>query len=337
MYITRCNIVNNIFFKGRIIELNDAHGHTGNWSSDNANFPAKMVNGLVKDTFETTINGHQESVKVRNVFVSNLSCLDKKPNGTPLLREIEGNQSLIDECVNLEVLRPLLVCQPTNGGSAQNIRQLLEANKGKVFGFKFHPELGIGLDETYTPYMKLAEEYAVPCVFHSGVVGSVSDPWKIYELAKQSPKVPVVLYHMSLAPFGKVGDLPVAERLKRGLIGQENKFIWEVRDNWNNEGIEVAKTALKRGDANLYVETSWTKPETVVQAIRELGVDRVLFGTDTPLGDFKDRGFYIQNLTKTIQAVKDAFGENSEEVIRKVFYENAKELFIDRTARKLLR
>ena len=44
--------------------------------------------------------------------------------------------------------------------------------------------------------------------------------------------------------------------------------------------IAVVEKSLAAGEANLYVETSQTPVEWIVEAVRRLGEDRVLFGTD---------------------------------------------------------
>lgn len=318
--------LNTLAFKNKII---DAHGHvliSGKWSCDNAYFSFPEINNVIKDSFR--ISGQDEPDEIEAVLVSNLDCLDKTGT-TPRENEISGNQVLINGCRNMPKIKPLVVCQP-GYGNAENIEKLLIANPNSIYGFKFHPMcLGINAnDEKYVPYMKLAEKYRLPCVFHSDSVGSFADPNLIYELAKKTPEVPVVLYHMSLAPAGKVGNLQHQEINHRRLAGQENKYTWEVRESWNRDGIEVVERAITNRDANLYVDVSWTKPETVVEAIKRLGKDRVLFGTDIPLGDFINREFYIKNIAEHKRTIRQVFeSKQAEMIIDKVFYENAKRLF----------
>lgn len=336
MDVKRCCLTNNISFRGKII---DSHAHIGHWSADKADYRASGVNNLIQDTFEINVNGHIEHDRVESILASSMSCLDMV-DGKPYQSELEGNQALIDECNGMPKIKPLAVCQPGYGNS-DNIESLLKFNLGRVYGFKFHPMcLGINAnDQRYLPYMKLAEKYKLPCVFHSDAVGSFADPNLIYELAQKTPKVPVVLYHMSLAPAGKVGELPAEEIKRRGLVGQEDKYIWEVREKWNNEGISVAQKALRQKDANLYVDVSWTKPETVIHAIKKLGADRVLFGTDSPLGKFINREDYAKNIAEIKQAIKAEFNPRQAEVIiNKVFYANANELFFEKNwAKNMLR
>jgi len=334
MNIQNSNSFNNyssrpFSFKGTMADgdMIDIHTHIGKYA-DNPNITINSLGDLVKDTFEINSNGKIQQNEVKKVLVSTLECLDNV-NGKPRVGELQGNQDLIDSCKNFSKLKPLVVCQPESG-SAENIEKLLNNNPDQIYGFKLHPVL-LGGDEKYIPYMKLAEKYNMPCVFHSDKVGSSGDPNLIHELAKKTPKVPVVLYHMSLAPAGQVGSLPAAEIERRGLLGQEDKYIWDVRESWNNEGIEVVSKALKAKDANLYLDVSWVKPTTVVHAIKEVGEDRVLFATDGPLGGFCKKEFYAQNVADIKSAIVKEFGEDrSKEIIDKVFYKNAQEIFFDK-------
>jgi predicted TIM-barrel fold metal-dependent hydrolase len=98
-------------------------------------------------------------------------------------------------------------------------------------------------------YLALCEKYKIPAVFHCDRTGSNAAPEKIYAAGRRHPTVPIVLYHM-------------------GFLGP------------HDAAIAVAKAALTKGDAQLYLETSQADPQAVLQAIKELGSDRVLFGTD---------------------------------------------------------
>lgn len=327
MDIKKCGYRNNLSFKARI---NEAHAHSGAWPCDNANFTSETLNNLFKDSFEVNINGKIQTDKVDNVLLSNLACLDIS-NGKPPADELKGNQELIDNCAKYSKLKPLVVCQP-EWGSAKNIETILKTNPQNVYGFKLHPRAtGAGLHPNYESYLKLAEKYNMPCVFHSGAVGSGSDPNLIYKLAKMAPKIPVILYHMSLAPAGKVADLSQEEKYNRDLFAHEDKYIWDVREKWNNDGIDVVSRALKAKDANLYLEVSWVKPETVVHAINQVGEDRVIFGTDAPLGEFANKSNYANHVSKIKSAIQNAFEPNrAEEIIDKVFYRNAQEIFFDK-------
>lgn len=332
MDVKKCSIKPNVSpgtvsFKARI---NEAHAHSGAWPCDKANFTPDTLNNLFKDSFEVNINGKVQTDEVEKVLLSNLPCLDIS-NGKPPLDELKGNQELIDSCKGYSKLKPLVVCQP-EWGSVKNLETLLQNNPKDIYGIKFHlRETGAGLHPNYESVFKFAEKNNLPCVGHTGPLGSGSDPNLIYQLARKTPNLPVILYHMSLAPAGRVADLSQEEKYNRDLFGQEDKYIWDVREKWNNDGIDVVSRALKAKDANLYLEVSWAKPETVVHAINQVGEDRVIFGTDAPLGEFANKSNYANHVSKIKSAIQNSFEPNrAEEIIDKVFYRNTQELFFDK-------
>ena len=92
------------------------------------------------------------------------------------------------------------------------------------------------------------EKINLAAVFHSDPSGDASAA-RIYETARRHPAVPVVLYHM-------------------GFFGP-------------HEGaIEVVKQSLDNDDADLYLGTAQADPVDVLAAVRELGSERVIFGSD---------------------------------------------------------
>jgi len=335
----------NISFQGKII---DAHSHLGKWSSDNVDFKAVNLDEVIKDSFEITINGKKQTDEVEKVLVSNLSCINRKDNED----ELSGNKKLLIDTENNPKIKPIAVCKPGHG-NPEKIEQLLKENQGKFYGLKFHP---MGLDFSadkpeYEPYMKLAEKYKLPCVFHADRVGTCADPNLIYELAKKTTEVPVVLYHMSLASGESVANLEEnlakqrnsnqnletikkledeIDSAKQKLVANRkdtNTHFWDIREIWNRDGIAVVKKAVENKDANLYLDVSWVDPKTVVEAIKDVGSDRVLFGTDAPLGEFGKKEFYAKRVKELKVAITNEFGDKAEEIIDKVFYKNAEELF----------
>jgi predicted TIM-barrel fold metal-dependent hydrolase len=323
--------INTTSFKGTII---DSHAHLGTWKKDN--FQPASLNNIAQDTFEIAINGKTQTDEIECFLISNLSCFDKK-NGQFVQDEITGNKELLEICKNNPKFKAELACEP-NHGNAENIENLLKDRGNEVYALKFHPqESNLAADDAkYEKYMQLAQKYKKPCVFHSDRIDTHSSPYKIYELAKKTPNVPVVLYHMSMASGDVVKDLPVDQIQAKGLEqvaatvysgGEDYKnYVWEYRDRWNQDGIDVVKKAIDNKDANLYLEISWTKPETVVNAIKKVGEDRVLFGTDAP---FDDRGKYIQYVTDVKTAIKQEFGDKADGIINKVFFQNSNNLFFD--------
>ncbi len=308
-----------IQFKG--YDIIDGHTHIGG-------------NCNAEDLLSLTKERHPYDWKSDDIKFFVASAIENmtKKDGKYLMDEIEGNKKLLENIRKTnheDKFIPLAVCE-VDSGNAKNIDKLLSSKTDKFYGLKFHPMV-IGLDaddEKYTPYMKVAQKHKVPCVFHTE--NGYADPKKIYELAKRTPDVPVVLYHMNIVPSGKVGERPEKEILNKNLQNDKDKWCWDVREAWNREGIDVVEQSIKNGDANLYLETSWTKPESAVEAIKRVGADRVIWGTDAPIGDNgenSDRERYIDHVNAFKNAIREAFPENAEEIEDKVFYKNAERLF----------
>ncbi len=302
-------------------DIIDGHTHIG------MNCNAEDLLSLTKD--RNPYDWKSDDVKF---FVTSAIENMTKKDGKYILDEIEGNKKLLENIKktnNADKFIPLAVCE-VDTGNAENIDKLLNSKTDKFYGLKFHPMV-IGLDaddKKYNPYMKIAQKYKVPCVFHTE--NGNADPKKIYELAKRTPDVPVVLYHMNIVPLGKVGERPEEEIQSKNLQNHRDKWCWDVREAWNREGIDIVEQSIKNNDANLYLEISWTKPESMIEAIKRVGADRVIWGTDAPIGDNgenSNREKYIDNVNRFKNAIRESFPENAEEIEDKVFYKNAEKLF----------
>ncbi|HEX9654546.1 MAG TPA: amidohydrolase family protein [bacterium] len=148
------------------------------------------------------------------------------------------------------LLRGLAWARPIDeDGSPAKLEPFLRDNH--FVGVKLHPEMNhfAADDSLVDGYLSLCAKYDVPAVFHSGDAGSNADPQKIYQAAKRHPTVPVILYHMG---FKGPHELAIA----------------------------VVKQAMQKRDADLYLETAQADSQAVLEAIKELGAERVLFGTD---------------------------------------------------------
>ncbi len=303
----------NLNFKGKII---DAHVHCGQWNYD------KFSCENVIDFFSKKFNNGKDYVD--RVIISNLDCIKNGKNNKPLKDEINGNLLLLKAAIKNKKFIPFVVCQPGHG-SAENIEILLNKYPDIIKGFKFHPAcLGLAANDVrYIPYMKLAEKYNKPCLFHSEVLSDeagnilrnrVSDPDFIYETAKQFPNVPVILGHM-------------------GLGG----------DKAHKVGINTLLKSIENDDAKLYADLAWvdwdnpTKPNIIYVIDKLLHTpkgdmtSRLLFGTDAPLGVFgekalKQQGAYDANIRNIKNAIKNNFGADANTLISRIFYRNSKKL-----------
>ncbi|MBR5554440.1 amidohydrolase family protein [bacterium] len=322
--------VNGVSFKGVII---DSHIHYGHFKRvDNPNelamYDGNHLDSFVKAPLNVSVSGVQQQDNVEKVIVSNLDCLIRDG----MKNEIDGNKEMLDFCAQNPKYHPLAVCQPSKtGGNSANINKLLKENPDKFVGLKFHPrDFNLQADnKAYRTYLRLAERYKLPCVFHSDVNlnddGSVKDvissPKSIYNAAKEFPDVPVVMAHMG------AGKAPIS----------------------HDEAIEVLETSLKNKDAKLYVDLSWVdwgddglakaEQPSVVKLIKMLqendATDRVLFGTDAPLGCYGEKlagglspkQAYERTVGTLKTVIKENFSKDADDLIEKIFYKNADDLF----------
>lgn len=220
----------------------DIHGHIGEFRG--------------YDLTTATLLANIDRFGVRLVLVSNIDGAEL-PGTTANTDELTTNRVTVETVRKYPgKLRGLIWTRPKDGSPAQIEPMLGETlsatDKSRIFvGLKIHPEMNDfpADDPRVDGYLALCEKYRLPAVFHSGKKGTTSAPEKIYAAARRHPRVAVILYHMG---FG--------------------------RDHAN--ALAVAKEAATKRDAQLYVETAQADPEAVLQAIKDLGAERVLFGTD---------------------------------------------------------
>jgi len=233
----------------RDLNVVDSHAHLGSFG----NFDLRLE----------TLLGYIERSGVRLALVSNLDGSSAQP--TARLGSSAANQVTL-ETVRLhpDRLRGLLWANPTEATAAELepfVAATVDGNPAgeRAFvGLKLHPDFDRFLadDRRVDPFLELCRRHGLVAVFHAGAPGTASAAERIAAAARRHPTVPVVLYHMGADGFdGGSGD------------GQK-------------AAIAVVEKSLAAGEANLYLETSQTPVEWIVEAVRRVGEDRVLFGTD---------------------------------------------------------
>ena len=311
------NSYNYINFKTKII---DSHGHIGSWKEND-----KLVD-FTKDVDVFIKNKLDNGDTVEKILVSNLDCMTKKDNGAFLLNELDGNRKLINLVSKNEKLIAMATCQ-VGCGDVSNIKKIIDENPQKIIGLKFHPEqLNLaGNNKAYEPYIELALKEKLPCLFHSGS-SNVSNPDYIYELAKKFPNVKVIIAH------------------------------WGAEQGGNYDKVtDIIIESVKTKNSQIYADISWVdcndsaKP-TLKKIIKRLknenALDRILFGSDAPLGRFGGNGengisplkAYSNLIDDIKNMIKKEFPENeAEEIIDKIFYKNSQKLFFEKeTSPKIL-
>jgi len=311
------NRINTVSFKGKII---DAHVHVGHWKG--ANYTNNEIDVFTKSPLQ---NGDT----IEKIIVSNLSCIEP----TNMKDELVGNKELLDLSRSSSKIAPLAVCQPKTG-SVSNIERLFNENPNMFVGLKFHPDEHqiMASDTRFIPYLEFAKKHNLPCLFHCGVnwengklvdeSKQFSSPERIYLTAKKMPDVPVIMAHLG-AGGGKV----------------------------HTRAVSVLMESLLKNDAKLYADISWVdidnpqKP-TIINLIKRLRnsengdfIGRLLFGSDAPIGEFasgKDglsgKEFYEKTVADIKAAIKKNFSNDADEIINRIFYQNANELFFTQKA-----
>ena len=291
----------------------DAHVHTGVWLGTRYNL--EKLEAIMQ---KPLLNGDT----VEKMVVSNMFCNIRDENTD----EFTGNTELLDIVGSRPQFLPLAVCQPRKG-SVSKIRELFNENPGRFAGLKFHPDHQalVASDEKYEPYLAFAQENGLPCLFHCGIAWEGyalveesrrhSSAEAIYQIARKFPRVPVVLAHLG------AGGPVVHEKT-----------------------VSVLLESLEKKDAKLYTDISWVDWETkekatIVELVKKLkernALDRLLFGTDAPIGEFetlKENGGW-RLYSAVVADIKNAIKNDTNpafdvaDIIHKVFYQNAQKLF----------
>jgi predicted TIM-barrel fold metal-dependent hydrolase len=131
----------------------------------------------------------------------------------------------------------------------------IRANRDSIQGMKFHPSCDRVkmTDERVKPFLEFASQEGLPVMIHCGRWQEMSSYRLALEVAARYTDTDFLLSHMG-------GDTP---ELEMGTI----------------DGI------LKRGLKNVYLGIEGVREYWAVQrAVTELGADRVIFGSDFPLG-----------------------------------------------------
>lgn len=268
----------------------DIHTHIGRWNDANDFNEKDLFNVLDKNAVEY-------------FCVSNLSGMASNPDspdGKPYLDEIEANEKLLKKFKHFPQALLFAVCEPVHG-NPKNIKLILGKHKGKFAGLKLHSEASkLPADsELYDPYMEIAKEFDLPCLFHVGDIKSLySNPYQIYNLAQRHPDVRVILGHLSC------GDL-------------ESKI----------EAIKIMFESVQKNNCKLYCDTSWNGTSIITAMIKNIPIDRIMFGSDAPLNMMRDPYKYNEVANLYIETIEKEYPEYSQQIIQKIFYTNAKEFF----------
>lgn len=232
-----------------------------------------------------------EKYAIDYCLVSNVEGSEVDHNQKLIPMEAQKGQIEINEEVlrfaneNPDKIGALIWIKPLTEGCTPEFEEFVKNNTNKIAGLKVHPyhsKTSFASSEV-EKYIKLAEKYSLPVVTHTAT-DKDSSPETVYEVALKFPKVNFVMVHMGL--------------------GSDNKKAIEL----------ISKLP------NLYGDTTWVSPENTLEAIRVCGIDKIMFGTDSPIDGvdtYEKYTYYLYEMKNRL----------SKEDYDKLMYKNAGRVF----------
>lgn len=220
--------------------------------------------------------------------------------------EFQANFEMLEITQKYPQLKPLFVCQPYRTENANTLKNMLKKYP-QFIGLKFHPEFTklVATSDKYNSYLSIAEEYKLPCLYHSGHIKSrFSSPELIYKKAKEFPKVPIILGHLSTGP----------------------KLSHEA-------AIEIMLESIEKETATLYTDVSWINLEDIILLVNKLKntkrgdfTHRIMWASDAPVGEHNlKRERYLEGFRAFKNAIMTEFKDTK--LLEDLLYNNAKALF----------
>lgn len=232
-------------------------------------------------------------------LISNVECAENSHSGKPIPKNLQKSQNEILE-KTLEFARahsdkigvlPWLKIRQERPD--EKFIKMIADNIDIIYGLKLHPfhSRTAPDDETLEAVYKLAAEYNLPVVSHTGGCPE-AESIRLYNAAKKHPEVNFVMVHMDLGTD-------------------------------NSQAIELLGKL-----PNLYGDTTWVPVESTLKAIKKWGSEKILFGSDNPIDGkdtylkdkWGDRSLYQQYFNEFKTMVSKADYDN-------VMYKNAEKLF----------
>ncbi len=229
--------------------------------------------------------------KVDYAIISNVSGIefDDKMNEIDRARQypqIQLNKRTADLVKEYpERLKGLCWIKPHGEGCTEEFERFVEEYKLYFCGIKVHPyHSAIKItDPRIIPYILLCQKFNWPCVIHSG--SSIYAPLKaICQIAESYPDVKFIMVHMESTQ----DDTKIIESIKKL--------------------------------PNLYCDTTWMNPKSIVKTIGSCGSHKVLFGTHTVSNGVHTADQYLDMIEYLKTNLR---GKELEDV----FYKNAANLF----------
>lgn len=202
-----------------------------------------------------------------------------------------SNEFVLDRCAEDPRLLPVVNIPSGTSRPANALRAYV--TQGAV-ALKIHPASdGEGVDSPrYKALLKAADELGLPVILHTGCIHT--------HLLYKDP------------------DQGQAQRYAPWFETYKNVRFVLAHMNFHDPNIALD---LMEEHANVYTDTSWQPAEVIGEAVRRIGAERILFGTDWP--------FVGNNLSVGLARVQDCIdsGTLTQEQAHLILGENAAKLF----------
>ncbi|MBA4322950.1 MAG: hypothetical protein C0408_09065 [Odoribacter sp.] len=242
--------------------LIDSHTHIGN-------IPFEVGKNRVKNLPGKDLIISLEKYKIDFAIVSGLegaefdSEFKIAPKGMQVSQK-EGLERVIRFARdNVNKVRGLFWIKPYTEQLTKEIENLVTENRDMICGLKVHPTLSNlkFTDRKYYPFLEMAVKLGLPVQVHTENDGR-SDVKYVGKIASIFPELKFVMVHMGM-------------------------------NTDNSEALSLIKNS-----SNIYGDTCVVEHENIINAIRECGSDKILFGTDSIVNGIDTYERYIPLIEK---------------------------------------
>jgi predicted TIM-barrel fold metal-dependent hydrolase len=260
----------------RDVQAIDVHAHYGRYSHRGGN--SELCERLMSADAREVARRAAASNIVRSIC-SPTSGLFPRGGATAAV----GNDEAWRVVPETPGLLQYVIVHPQQPESYEQARRML--GRGRCVGIKIHPEEHCyPIVEHGRALFEFAEELGAVVLTHSGEQRSM--PEDIVQFANDFPGVKLILAHIGCG--------------------------------WDGDPSHQVRGVQRNRHGNVYADTSSAMsimPNLIEWAVGEIGADRVLFGTDTPL------------YTAAMQRVRIDTANLSDEVKRQILRDNAIRVF----------
>lgn len=223
----------------------DVHGHYGRYQR--SYFHPLINRFMTRDAMAVAARAKEANIEL--TIVSPLLALF--PRGRA--NAVDGNAEAARVVPRTKGLRQWVVIHPRQKKTYEQAREMLQTPT--CLGIKIHPEEHLYPIRTHgRAIFEFAAQHRAVVLTHAGEANSL--PKDFVPLANAFPEVTLILAHLGLST---------------------NKAM---DPDWHVRAIQASK------HGNIYADTSSIRsifPGLIEMAVKKVGADRVLFGTDTPL------------------------------------------------------